>query len=130
METDERAASSSEMARLETDLLPDLLNFNVLCRLPGMWVAKVHRHAPIGQIVLDMHSSASPTYGEQEGAEYSGHLGEGCYHPLFCFNQFGDVDEAMRLSPSRKSTVSWRMKITCMRSACPPTSCSTGRSRT
>jgi Transposase DDE domain group 1 len=33
--------------------------------------------------VLDMDSSESPTYGEQEGAAYNGHFGCTCYHPLF-----------------------------------------------
>src|SRR6516164_4308900 len=34
-------------------------------------------------IVLDMDSSESPTYGEQEGSAYNGHFGCTCYHPLF-----------------------------------------------
>jgi UDP-3-O-[3-hydroxymyristoyl] glucosamine N-acyltransferase, LpxD/Transposase DDE domain group 1 len=38
-------------------------------------------------IVLDMDSSESPTYGEQEGSAYNGHFGCTCYHPLFMFNQ-------------------------------------------
>jgi Transposase DDE domain group 1 len=38
-------------------------------------------------IVLDMHSSESPTYGEQKGSAYNGHFGCTCYHPLFVFNQ-------------------------------------------
>jgi hypothetical protein len=40
-----------------------------------------------------MDSSESPLYGEQEGAAYNGHFGCMCYHPLFCFNQFGDCEE-------------------------------------
>jgi hypothetical protein len=39
-----------------------------------------------------MDSSESPTYGEQEGGAYNGHFGCTCYHPLFLFNQFGDVE--------------------------------------
>jgi DDE family transposase len=42
--------------------------------------------------VLDMDSSESPTYGEQEGSAYNGHFGCTCYHPLFVFNQLGDVE--------------------------------------
>ena len=34
-------------------------------------------------------------HGEQEGTAYNGHFGCICYHPLFCFNQFGDVERAM-----------------------------------
>lgn len=107
IETDKRAASSSEMARLETEFLPDLLNFDALCALPGKWVDRVHQHGRIGQIVLDMDSSGSPTYGNQEGAEYNGHLGEECYHPLFCFNQFGDLEGTMLRPGSVHSADDW-----------------------
>jgi hypothetical protein len=44
------------------------------------------------EIVLDMDSSESPTYGEQVGSAYNGHFGCTCYHPLFVFNQLGDVE--------------------------------------
>jgi len=37
-------------------------------------------------------SVAPPTYGEQEGSAYNGHFDCTCYHPLFVFNQFGDVE--------------------------------------
>ena len=43
-------------------------------------------------IILDMDSSVSPTHGEQEGTAYNGHFGCTCYHPLFLFNQFGDLE--------------------------------------
>ena len=49
-------------------------------------------------IVLDTDSSESPTHGEQEGSAYNGHFGCTCYHPLFVFNQFGDL-ERCRLRP-------------------------------
>ena len=39
-----------------------------------------------------MDSSESPTHGEQEGSAYNGHFGCTCYHPLFVFNQFGDLE--------------------------------------
>ena len=39
-----------------------------------------------------MDSSVSETYGEQEGTAYNGHFGYNCYHPLFLFNQFGDLE--------------------------------------
>ena len=42
-----------------------------------------------------MDSSESPVYGEQEGSAYNGHFGCTCFHPLFCFNQFGDCEGAM-----------------------------------
>ncbi len=42
------------------------------------------------EIILDIDSSESPVYGEQEGSNYSGHFLSRCYHPLFVFNQHGD----------------------------------------
>jgi hypothetical protein len=41
---------------------------------PGRWIDKVHARHPPKIIVLDMDSSESPTYGEQEGSAYNGHL--------------------------------------------------------
>ena len=35
---------------------------------------------------------SGPTHGEQEGTAYNGHFGCTCYHPLFVFNQFGDLE--------------------------------------
>jgi Transposase DDE domain group 1 len=32
------------------------------------------------------------TYGRQEGSAYNGHFGRTCYHPLFCFNNYGDLE--------------------------------------
>ena len=43
-------------------------------------------------LVLDIDSSVSPTYGAQEGTAYNGHFACTCYHPLFVFNQDGDLE--------------------------------------
>ena len=42
------------------------------------------------RVVLDVDSSESPVYGEQEGSAYNGHFESVCYHPLFLFNSHGD----------------------------------------
>jgi hypothetical protein len=42
--------------------------------------------------VLDMDSSVSPTHGEQENSVWNGHYACTCYHPLFVFNQLGDLE--------------------------------------
>ena len=39
-----------------------------------------------------MDSSVSPTHGEQEMSAWNGHFACTCYHPLFVFNQFGDLE--------------------------------------
>jgi hypothetical protein len=60
--------------------------------LSGTWIDRVHARKPQTTIVLDMDSSVSETHGAQEGRAYNGHFGCTCYHPLFVFNQFGDLE--------------------------------------
>ena len=55
-----------------------------------------------------MDSSESPTYGEQEGSSYNGHFGCTCYHPLFVFNQFGDVERCALRPGNVHSADGWR----------------------
>jgi hypothetical protein len=76
------AASASQMGRFETKWLSRPENLAALANLPGQWIDKVHQRRPPRTIVLDMDSSESPTYGEQEGSAYNGHFGCTCYHPL------------------------------------------------
>jgi hypothetical protein len=85
------AASASQMGRFETKWLCRPENLAALADLSGQWIDKVHQQRPPKMIVLDMDSSESPTYGDQAGSAYNGHFGCTCYHPLFVFNQFGDV---------------------------------------
>jgi len=89
------AASSSQRRHFETKWLSRPENFAALVDLPGQWIDKVHRQRPPKTIVLDMDSSDSPTYGDQEGSAYNGHFGCTCYHPLFVFNQLGDVERCV-----------------------------------
>jgi hypothetical protein len=86
------AASASQMGRFETKWLCRRENLAALTDLPGQWIDQVHQRRPPRIVVLDMDSSESPTYGEQEGSAYNGHFGCTCYHPLFVFNQLGDVE--------------------------------------
>ena len=90
-----QAASTSQMGRFETELLASDENFAALTELSGVWIDRVHDRRPPKMIILDMDSSVSPTHGDQEGAAYNGHFGCTCYHPLFLFNQFGDLEYAM-----------------------------------
>ncbi len=86
------AASASQMGRFETEWLARPENLADLADLPGDWIDTVHQRRPSRTIVLDMDSSESPTFGAQEGSAYNGHFGCTCYHPLFVFNQFGDLE--------------------------------------
>src|SRR5580692_2944648 len=86
------AASASQMGRFETRWLTAARNLSALANLSGQWIDKVHGRRPPRGVVLDMDSSVSPTHGEQEMSVWNAHYGCTCYHPLFVFNQFGDLE--------------------------------------
>src|SRR4029453_5172101 len=76
------AASASQMGRFETEVLTQEANLSALTDLSGCWIDRVHARRPVRGIVLDMDSSVSPTYGDQEGSASTGTFGSRCYHPL------------------------------------------------
>jgi hypothetical protein len=102
------AASASQMGRFETKWLSRSENLTVLADLPGQWIDKVRRRRGPKTIILDMDSSESPTYGEQKGSAYNGHFACTCYHPLFVFNQFGDVERCVLRPGNVHSADGWR----------------------
>ena len=102
------AASASQMGRFETKWLCRPENLAALADLPGNWIDTVHQRRPPKMIVLDMDSSESPTYGTQEGSAYNGHFGCTCYHPLFVFNQLGDLERCVLRSGNVHSAADWR----------------------
>ena len=102
------AASASQMGRFETEWLARPENLATLADLPGDWIDTVHQRRPPKMIVLDMDSSESPTYGAQEGSAYNGHFGCTCYHPLFVFNQLGDLERCALRSGNVHSAADWR----------------------
>ena len=69
-----QAASTSQMGRFETEVLTQPRNLSALMDLSGMWVDTVRQRKPVREIILDMDSSVSETYGEQEGSAYNGHF--------------------------------------------------------
>ena len=105
---DRFAASTSEMSRFETEILATDENMKNLTDLCGQWVDQVDDRIPMKQLILDMDSSVSPTHGQQEGSSYNGHFGRTCFHPLFCFNQYGDLERSMLRSGNVHSADDWR----------------------
>jgi hypothetical protein len=103
-----QAASASQMGRFETEWLAGPENLAALADLPGQWIDAVHKRRQPRVVVLDMDSSESPTYGAQEGSAYNGHFGCTCYHPLFVFNQLGDLERCALRSGNVHSAASWR----------------------
>jgi hypothetical protein len=105
---DRPAASTSEMGRFETEWLATEVNLAALAGLSGVWIDRVHERRPPDGIILDMDSSESPTHGEQEGSAWNGHFGCTCYHPLFLFNQFGDLERCLLRPGNVHSADEWR----------------------
>jgi len=106
-----QAASASQVSRFETDVLTSMDNLDALMSMPGQWVDRVHQRRPIQKLILDMDSSVSPTHGQQEGTAYNGHFGCDCYHPLFIFNQDGDVERAVLRPGNVASADDWRSAL-------------------
>ena len=133
-----KAASANTMGRFETEMLSVQGNLKALSEVNGRWVERALEKTTHRRIILDMDSSASPVHGEQEASAYNGHFRCTCYHPLFCFNQFGDCEGAMLRPgnvhsadgwkemlplPSRTFMNTWRRRAFCMPSGFLPTRC-------
>jgi hypothetical protein len=102
------AASPSQMGRFETRWLTAERNLAALADLSGQWIDRVHGRRPPRGIVLDMDSSVSPTHGEQEMSVWNGHYACTCYHPLFVFNQFGDLERCALRPGNVHSADGWK----------------------
>jgi hypothetical protein len=76
--------------------------------LSGQWIDQAHQHRQLTKLILDMDSSVSETYGHQEGTASNGHFGCTCYHPLFLFNQFADLERVRLRRGNRGSAKYWR----------------------
>ncbi len=108
---DRHCASTSQMGRFETEWLATDENLAALSDLSGIWIDRVHDRKKPKVIILDMDSSVSPTHGAQEGSAYNGHFGCTCYHPLFCFNQFGDLERSLLRPGNVHSANDWRIVL-------------------
>jgi len=84
------AALTSTLHWFETELLAREENLTGLARLNRALLAQGEDVGSPHRVVLDMDSSESPVYGEQEQSAYNGYFGSVCYHPLFLFNREGD----------------------------------------
>src|SRR5262249_44017484 len=102
------ASSTSEMARFETETLSTKENLKHLMDLSGQWIDHAHQHRKLTQLILDMDSSVSETYGHQQGSAYNGDFGCTCYHPLFLFNQIGDLERLLLRRGNHASPRYWR----------------------
>jgi hypothetical protein len=104
----QQAASTNTLSRFETEVLTQEENVDGLAHLNAAWVEKAMAYTPHRRMILDMDSSESPVYGEQEGAADNGHFACVCDHPLFCFNQFGDCEGVMLRPGNVHSAQGWQ----------------------
>ena len=105
---DRPAASESQMGRFETGTLPSSKNLTALANLSGKWIDRVQRLRRSPNLILDIDSSESPVHGEQENSAYNGHFGCSCYHPLFVFNQHGDLERCSLRPGNVHSADNWQ----------------------
>src|SRR5262249_17032113 len=101
------AASTSQMGRFETGAMTQEQNLTALADLSGRWIDRVQARRARTALVLDIDSSVSPTYGAQEGTAYNGHFACTCYHPLFVFNQDGDLERCALRAGNVHSAHGW-----------------------
>src|ERR687892_209225 len=109
--SERNAASTNTMSRFETETLTQEDNLEGLARMNTRLVEGAMTHTTHRRVILDMDSSESPVHGQQEGAAYNGHFECVCYHPyhpLFCFNQFGDCEGAMLRAGNVHSAEGWQ----------------------
>ena len=102
------AASINTIGRFETEILTLQDNLDSLSEINGSWVERAMERTSHRRIIFDMDSSESPVHGEQEGSAYNGHFRCNCYHPLFCFNQYGDCEGAMLRPGNVHSADRWK----------------------
>ena len=81
----ENAVSAGEVLRLNQLLLDWFVRF---C------ARQIRRR---GEILLDIDSTADPTYGEQQLSLFNGHYGQTVYHPLLIFERHSGCLLAVRL---------------------------------
>jgi len=105
---DKTAASSGTVSRFETEILTQEQNINALANLNSGWVSKAVSRSKAKKVILDIDSSESPVHGSQEGSAYNGFFESTCYHPLFCFNNYGDCEGAVLRPGNVHSAEGWR----------------------
>ncbi len=68
----------------------------------------------LGQLAIQgigqqgQHQVQVHRHGDQEGSAYNAYFERMCYHPLFLFNQLGDLERAMLRRGNHNSAKFWR----------------------
>lgn len=102
------AAGETTVGRFEKEILLEGDNLRNLEGISMRWAEKMDAVRGEKETILDIDSSESPVYGEQEEATYNGHFEMKCYHPLFLFNSHGDCLKAKLRPGNVHSADGWR----------------------
>ena len=101
------ATSASQMGRFETKWFCRPENLAALADLPGQWIDTVHqRRSP--RIVARHGFERKPDLRRARRQRLQWHFGCTCYHPLFVFNQPGDVERCALRPGNMHSAAGWR----------------------
>ena len=102
---------TSRLQSFETELLTQEGSHAGLAAINRELIAKAGTIDSPQRVVLNMHSTEIPVYGQQEQTAYNGHFESTCYHPLLLFNGEGDC-LAAKLRPGNVSflrrAVNWK----------------------
>ena len=105
---EKQAAGANTLSRFETEVLTREENLKGLSELNREWVDRAMAHSPHQRIIPGHGQLGKPRpwgagrYGLQRPFRCT------CYHPLFCFNQFGDCERAMLRPGNVHSADGWR----------------------
>ncbi len=102
---------ASSLSILSRRLIARLVAIASLQYRGGKSNALSRGHRANEKIILDMDSSVSPTHGEQEQSVWNGHFGCTCYHPLFVFNHYGDLERCARRPGNVYSADGWEQVL-------------------
>ena len=98
--------------RRRTQYHPQIVNRTLLVRVNPKRVKNarpgVARFGSRPDGAPELWHHESPTYGAREGSAYNGHFTCTCYHPLFVFNQLGDVERCALRPGNVHSADGWR----------------------
>lgn len=96
------------MRGFETEILVQPEDLAFVVNASGTWVDTTHKRTPPSPGILDMDGSLAPTSGNRQDSAYKCYLACACYHPLFCFNQYGDMERTLLRNGNVHSADDWQ----------------------
>jgi hypothetical protein len=87
----ESGAGQSSLSRFENKMLSTGRGLKALEESLSRSVDTLLRRRNKRRLIIDVDSTEDPVHGNQEEATFNGYFDQVCYHPLFCFNNKGDL---------------------------------------